>query len=99
MRTENGSLLLRPDCTVETAEGEVGLDREEAQLATTAAALLGRGMEAPDTSGIDESVLQRLADGPPENAGPTLACRGSAARDGSWPTGSSPTPRTWTSNT
>jgi hypothetical protein len=81
LRIENGSLLLRPECTVATLEGEVGLDRAEAQLATTAVALLARGMEAPDTSGIDEAVLQRLAQGPAEDAGPSLACRGSAADD------------------
>jgi hypothetical protein len=81
LRTENGSLLLRPECIVETSEGEIGLDRDEAQLATTAVALLARGVEAPDTSGINEAVLQRLAEGPPENAGPTLSCRGSAASD------------------
>jgi hypothetical protein len=80
-RTEDGSLLLRPECSVQTSEGEVGLDRDEAQLATTAVALLARGMDGPDTSGIDEAVLQRLADGPPEEAGPALTCRGSAARD------------------
>ncbi|WP_240341966.1 hypothetical protein [Arthrobacter sp. Alg241-R88] len=80
-RTEDGSLLLRPECTVQTSEGEVGLDRDEAQLATTAVALLARGMEPPDTSGIDDAVMQRLADGPAEDAGPSLTCRGSAATD------------------
>lgn len=81
LRIENGSLLLRPECTVETSDGEVGLDRDEARLATTAVALLARGMEAPDTSNIDEAVLQRLANGPPRDAGPSLSCRGSAASD------------------
>lgn len=81
LRTENGPLLLSPECIVETAEGDVGLNREQAELATTAVALLARGMGAPDTSGIDEAVLQRLAEGPPENAGPALACRGSDAGD------------------
>ncbi|MHA7262207.1 hypothetical protein ACX80W_03270 [Arthrobacter sp. TMN-37] len=79
LRTDGGSLLGGPECTVRTSEGEVALDRDEAQLATTAVALLARGMEAPDTAGIDRAVLQRLADGPPENAGPSLTCRGSAA--------------------
>lgn len=79
--TEPGSLLARPECSVETSKGEVGIDRDEAKLATTAVALLARGMEAPDTSGIDEEVLQRLVEGPPEDAGPALTCRGSAARD------------------
>ena len=49
LRTEYGSPLLRPDCTVETSEGRVGLDRDEAQLATTVVALQARGLQAPDT--------------------------------------------------
>jgi hypothetical protein len=61
--------------------GRIGLDREEAQLATTAVALRARGAEAPDTSGIDEAVLERLAEGPSGDAGPSLSCRGSAADD------------------
>jgi hypothetical protein len=69
------------ECTVETPEGEVGLDRDQAKRATTAVALSARGMEAPDTTGIDEAVLQRLAGGPPEDAAASLACRGSADRD------------------
>lgn len=81
LRTEITPVLLPPECTVETSEGEVGLDRAEAQLATTAVALQARGMEAPDTSSINEAVVQRLADGPADDAGPTLSCRGSAARD------------------
>jgi hypothetical protein len=81
LRAGDGALLGSPECTVKTAEGEVGLDRDEARLATTAVALLTRGAEAPDTSGIGEAVLQRLADGPPEGAGPSLTCRGSAAGD------------------
>jgi hypothetical protein len=80
-RTEIIPALLPPECTVATSEGEVRLDRDEAQLATTAVALLARGMEAPDTSGVDEAVLQRLAEGPADDAGPSLACRGSAAGD------------------
>jgi hypothetical protein len=69
------------DCMVETSEGEVELTREEAQLATTAVALLARGAEAPATSNSDDAVLQRLADGPPEDAGSSLTCRGSGAND------------------
>lgn len=79
--TEDGSLRGWPECRVETSEGEVELDRDEAQLATTAVALLARGVETPDTSGIDEAVLQRLADGPSEGAGASLTCQGSAASD------------------
>ncbi|GAB3542574.1 hypothetical protein GCM10027403_35430 [Arthrobacter tecti] len=74
-------LLPAAECVVETSEGEITLDRDEAQLATTAVALRVRGMEAPDTTGIDEAVLQRLANGPPDDAGPSLSCRGSAAQD------------------
>ncbi|GAB3553868.1 hypothetical protein GCM10027404_27210 [Arthrobacter tumbae] len=81
LQVDGGSLLGLADCTVETSEGDVGLSRDEAQLATTAVALLARGMEAPDTSGIDEAVLERLTEGPPEDAGPSLSCRGSAASD------------------
>lgn len=76
-----GTLLGLPECTVTTAEGEIGLDRDEAQLATTAVALQARGLDAPDTSAIDDAVLQRLAAGPPDDAGPSLTCRGSAASD------------------
>ncbi|GAA1756200.1 hypothetical protein [Kocuria aegyptia] len=81
LREGDGRLRWGPECTVETSEGEVALDREEAKLATTAVALSARGAEAPDTSGIDDAVLQRLADGPPGDAGAGLACRGSAAGD------------------
>lgn len=81
LRIGGGPLPALAECTVETSEGEVGLDRDEAQLATTAVALSARGLDAPDTSGIDERVLERLANGPPEDAGPSLTCRGSAASD------------------
>ncbi|MGD7003655.1 hypothetical protein [Corynebacterium halotolerans] len=77
---EGENLLPWPaECTVQTAEGEVGLSRDEAKLATTAVALGARGTETPDTSGIDDAVLQRLAEGSPEDAGPSLICRGAAA--------------------
>ncbi|MFI7743119.1 hypothetical protein [Kocuria rhizosphaericola] len=81
LRGGDGWLRWGSDCVVETSEGEVGLDRAEAKLATTAVALSARGVEAPDTSGIDEAVLQRLAAGPPGDAGASLWCRGSAAGD------------------
>lgn len=81
LRTADGTLVLRPECVVETSEGEVGLDRDEAKRATTAVALLARGMAAPDTAGIDSAVLQRLANGPSGDAGHALACRGSDAGD------------------
>lgn len=81
VRSEIAPVLLPAECTVETSEGKVGLDRDEAQLATTAVALQARGVEAPDTSGIYEAVFQRLAGGSPEDAAPTLSCRGAAAND------------------
>ncbi len=77
LRTQGGGLLTGSECTVQAPDGDVGLTREQAQRATTAVALQSRGLEAPDTSGIDADVLQRLADGPPDDAGPSLACQGS----------------------
>ena len=81
LRTGDGWLQGSPECTVETADGEVDLTREEAKRATTAVALRARGAETPGTTDIDAAVLQRLAEGPPGDAGPVLACRGSAASD------------------
>jgi len=78
---QGASLLSGSECTVETSEGNVGLDRAEAKLATTAVALLTQGLEAPDTSTIDDAVIQRLTAGPPDDAGPSLSCQGSAARN------------------
>lgn len=79
--SRGGLLPWNGDCTVSTADGEVGLDREEAKLATTAVALSARGMAAPDTSDLDPSVVRRLAEGPPEDAGASLSCRGSVRED------------------
>lgn len=81
LRAEDGPLGGGPACTVETSEGQFKLHRQEAKLATTAVALTARGLEAPDTSGIDGAVLQRLADGPPDDAGASLTCQDSAASD------------------
>lgn len=76
---EGGFPTLWPsECTVTVGDEEIGLDREEAKLATTAVALAARGAETPDTSELDPRVLQRLADGPPDDAGPSLTCRGTA---------------------
>lgn len=72
------SLLGLSECTVETSEGDVGLNREDAQRASTAAALITRGLDAPDTAHIDEAVMQRLIEGPPDDAGPSLSCQGTA---------------------
>ena len=79
LRMGDGPLPWGPECTVETPGGSVSLNRDEAQRATTAVALLARGVEAPDTSGIDSAAMQQLAAGPSEDAGPSLSCRGSAA--------------------
>ena len=79
LRGAGGSLVWNPECVVETPDGKVGLTREEAQRATTAVALLARGVQPPDTSGIDAAALEQLAAGPSDDAGPSLSCRGSAA--------------------
>ncbi|MBG6225306.1 hypothetical protein IWX63_001878 [Arthrobacter sp. CAN_A2] len=81
LRAAGGPVLGTSECTVGTSEGEVGLTRTEAKQATTAVALRARGLPAPDTAGIDAAVLQRVAEGPAGDAGPGLACRGSAADD------------------
>ncbi|MHA7240517.1 hypothetical protein [Arthrobacter sp. TMS1-12-1] len=81
LRTLGGPVPGGAECTVATSEGEVGLTRDEAKQATTAVALAARGMPAPEGAGIDEAVLRPLAEGPDEDAGPVLACRGSAAGD------------------
>lgn len=67
-------------CTVEANE-TIGLDREEAQRAITAVALAARGLDTPDTSDIDDTVLEQLAEGPSEDAGPSLSCRAEPEAD------------------
>ncbi|TKV28539.1 hypothetical protein FDK12_07715 [Arthrobacter sp. NamB2] len=81
LRSGGGPLLGAADCVVQTADGDVGLDREEAKLATTAVALRARGAEASDTSNIDDVVLRALAQGPSGDAGPVLSCRGPVDED------------------
>src|SRR5690625_3095475 len=68
-------------CSVETAEGTVMLTVAEARRATTAVELHADGAEAPDTSGIEQRVLDRLREGPPKEPGPSLTCR-AASTDG-----------------
>ncbi|MBB5435908.1 hypothetical protein [Nocardiopsis composta] len=68
-----------PACSVRTEDGSIGLTTEQARTATTAVALQARGEEGPDTSGIDPAALERLAEGPPDDAGPSLTCRVSPA--------------------
>ena len=77
LRSSAGPVLGTSECVIETAEGDVGLDREEARRATTAAALQARGRTAPDASAVDGAVLLALAEGPADDAGPVLSCRGS----------------------
>lgn len=93
--TWDGSPPWQSACTVETSDGEIGLTRDEAKLATTAVALSSRGEETPDTSELDDGVVQRLADGPEADAGPSLSCRVAVADDLSQqePTESGLTPR------
>lgn len=67
------------ECTAQTPDGAVALTRDEAQRATTAVALAARNTSARDTSDIDDAVVRALADGPPEDVGPVLHCRSSAA--------------------
>jgi hypothetical protein len=72
-----GPNLSSPECVVRTPDGDVGLSRDRAQQATMAVALRSRGADAPDTTGLDDAVLQALTDGPASGAGPVLTCRGS----------------------
>ncbi|MGC5627786.1 hypothetical protein ACPYO6_05995 [Georgenia sp. Z1344] len=72
------------ECVVRTPDGEVELTRDQARRATTAVAVGaqdGPTIEAPDTSDVDDTVLELLATGPADDAGPSLSCRGSAADD------------------
>ncbi|GAA2111529.1 hypothetical protein GCM10009824_06900 [Kocuria atrinae] len=80
-RVQDGRFYVGSECSVETPDGTINLERDEAKLATTAVALAARGAETPDTSGIDPAVIQRLADGPADDAGPSLRCEGTAADD------------------
>ena len=81
LRFDGGTLLAAPECVVQTPNGEIGLDREEAKIATTAVALRARGVEAPDTTSIDGAALTALAEGPSGDVGPVLSCRGLVDED------------------
>jgi hypothetical protein len=63
------------ECTVRTDDGRTPLSTEQAQRATTAVALAARGREGPDTEDVPPQVLDLLADGPSDDAGPVLSCR------------------------
>lgn len=80
-RVQDGRFYAGSECSVETSDGTINLTRDEAKRATTAVALAARGAEIPDTSGIDPAVIQRLTDGPADDAGPSLRCEGTAAED------------------
>ncbi|WP_150243016.1 hypothetical protein [Nocardiopsis quinghaiensis] len=68
-----------PDCAVWVDGEQVRLDRDQAQRATTAAAVSVQGdsapIAAPDTSDVPDSVTTLLEEGPEEDAGPSLTCR------------------------
>ncbi|WP_067971483.1 hypothetical protein [Nocardiopsis trehalosi] len=66
-----------PPCSVADSGEFIGLTRAEARAATTAVLAERYGGEVPDTSGIDPAVLERLREGPPDDAGPSLSCRAS----------------------
>lgn len=65
--------LGRAECTVTTQDGDVPLTREEAKAATTAVV---RGADASAVPGVEPTVMERLTHGPPDDAGPSLRCRG-----------------------
>ena len=80
MQNSEGPFHVFSECTV-NADETIGLDRDEAQRAITAVALDARGLDTPDTSDIDDRVLGQLAEGPSDDAGPSLSCQGEAEAD------------------
>lgn len=68
-----------PECSAWVGEETVPLEREQARRATTAAAVIAQGddapVEAPDTGDIPQEVMDVLVDGPEDDAGPSLTCR------------------------
>ena len=80
MQNGEGPFHVFSACIV-NADETIGLDREEAQQAISAVALAARGLDTPDTSDIDDRVLEQLAKGPSDDAGPSLSCRGEAEAD------------------
>lgn len=77
LRAGSGPLFDSSDCTVDTPDGRVGLTHEQAQRATTAVALQSRGIDTPAPTDLADGVLEALASGPADDAGPVLSCRGS----------------------
>ncbi|MFE1169159.1 hypothetical protein [Nocardiopsis sp. NPDC058789] len=68
-----------PDCSVWTGEDQVRLDRDEAKRASTAAAVIAQGddapISAPDVDDIPVEVMDVLVNGPADDAGPSMSCR------------------------
>jgi len=62
-----------PDCTVLVAGERIGLDREQAMAATTAAAQRARGADA-SAEGVAPQVVDALVAGPEDGPGPVLTC-------------------------
>lgn len=79
IRFEEGRVYVGAECGVETSDGTVDLTRAQAETAMTAVALTKRGEPTPDTSDIDPAALERLAEGPAEDAGPSLRCEGTGS--------------------
>lgn len=80
-RAQDGRFYVGSECSIDTQDGAVELDRDQAKQATTATALTARGADLPDTPDVDPAVIDRLETGPPDDAGPSLHCEGTAASD------------------
>ncbi|MFL1432255.1 MULTISPECIES: hypothetical protein [unclassified Nocardiopsis] len=68
-----------PECSAWVGDETFPLERDQAQRATTAAAVIAQGdaapLAAPDTDDIPDAVMDVLANGPEDDAGPSLTCR------------------------
>ncbi|WP_017587019.1 hypothetical protein [Nocardiopsis ganjiahuensis] len=68
-----------PECAVWTGDEQVKLDREQARRASTAAAVIAQGddapIEQPDVDDIPDEVMDALVHGPEDDAGPSMSCR------------------------
>lgn len=62
------------ECVVEVAGEQVGVDRQQAMAATTAAALQARGEEPPADVEVDPQLVDALLTGPADGPGPVLTC-------------------------
>lgn len=74
-----------PECSVWAEDEQVHLEREQAERATTAAAVRTQGdaapVEEPDTDDIPDEAMEVLENGPEEDAGPSLTCRSTKNSD------------------